>query len=326
MAKGVDFAWGKPTVSQMHAVGATWGAGYFSNDSTKNWTKSLVAEFLAAGFGVVSVWETTTTRATDGYQAGVDDAHSAESERASVGLDNKTIIHFAVDEDTDWASVASYFAGAASVIGKDRVGVYGGIRIINGAAAAGYRFLWQALAWSAGQWSPHATIRQEGGTVFGGSADVDYSETTDFGQTPRPNAPQGDWFTVSPIPTSDLNAIADAVAGKLIDGPHRDTLAAATLYWLQRALDPSIPLDPKNTAWPVQQAIALRTLLATRDKAEVTAESGIKTELDVIKTAVAAATDALAKLAADQNVTAAAVQQGVQDELVKLGQALGNLK
>ena len=288
MSKGVDFAWQKPTVAQMRNMGATWAAGYFSNDPTKNWTKSLVSEFLAAGIGVVSVWETTTTRATEGYQAGVDDAHKAESERVSVGLDNKTVIHFAVDEDTDWSSVVSYFAGAASVIGKDRVGVYGGIRIINGAAAAGYKFLWQALAWSAGQWSPHATIRQEGGTVFGGSADVDYSETTDFGQTPRPGTTTGG---------SDLPTPQDVWAYK----------------------GPGDKPDVHQTLQNIATAVA-------KIEGDAAALAALKTELDAVKVAVTAATAALTKLAADQNVTAAAVQAGVQAELVKLGQALGNLK
>lgn len=184
--KGIDFAWSKPTAAQAKAAGASWAAGYYSTDLTKNLTAAIVDEYVRAGLDIVGVWETTTSRATAGYAAGAYDATEADRQRASASLPDTAVVHLAVDEDTDWASVEQYFAGAASVLGKARTGVYGGIRVISGAAAAGYTYLWQTDAWSGGQWDPHATIRQEGGTLFGGSADIDYAETPDFGQYPRP--------------------------------------------------------------------------------------------------------------------------------------------
>lgn len=188
--KGIDVAWDRPTISQIKATGATWVARYFSPDSTKNLTAAEVRDYAAAGLSIVTVWEGSASRALDGYAAGQTDAHAAERERAAVGLPPDTVIHFAVDTDTDWASVEQYFAGAASVIGQARVGVYGGIRVIEGAAAAGYRWLWQTDAWSGGRWSPKSTIRQEGGTTLSGGADYDTAETLDFGQYPRPVAPK----------------------------------------------------------------------------------------------------------------------------------------
>ena len=184
--EGIDFAWTKPTADQAKNVGAHWAAGYYSTDPTKNLTRSLVSSYVAASLPIVGVWETSTTRATQGRQAGVADAHAAVLQQAVVGIPSGTPIHFAVDEDTSWASVADYFAGAASVLGQELVGVYGGFHVIEGAAAAGYRYLWQTVAWSGGQWSAHATIRQENGTLFAGSADYDYAEAVDFGQYPRP--------------------------------------------------------------------------------------------------------------------------------------------
>lgn len=187
--EGFDFAWTKPTPAQVKAAGGHWIAGYFSTDTGKNLNRSNIATFLAAGIPVVTVWETTTGRATQGHAAGVADAHAAEAERIAAGLPNTHVHHFAVDEDTSWASVVAYFDGAISVLGLARVGCYGGYRVIGGAHGHGIKYLWQTVAWSGGQWASYATIRQTGGTLLGGSADVDYAEAADYGQTPRPSAP-----------------------------------------------------------------------------------------------------------------------------------------
>ncbi|NUP48055.1 MAG: DUF1906 domain-containing protein [Catenulispora sp.] len=187
---GVDIAWDRPTVAAIQGVGAHFVARYLSTDPSKNITAAEVTAYRAAGIGTVVVWETTTGRATAGYAAGQADAQAAEQQRKAVGLPGDMPIHFAVDEDTAWASVAPYFAGASSVIGQARVGVYGGYAVIEGAAAAGYRWLWQTLAWSGGRWSSHATIRQTGGTTLHGGADWDTAETPDYGQYPRPTTPQ----------------------------------------------------------------------------------------------------------------------------------------
>lgn len=196
--EGLDFAWTKPTPAQVRANGGHWIAGYFSTDTSKNLNRGNIATFLAAGIPVVTVWETTTGRATQGHAAGVADAHAAEAERIAAGLPSSHVHHFAVDEDTSWASVAAYFDGAISVLGLARVGCYGGYPVIVGAHGHGIKYLWQTVAWSGGAWASFATIRQTGGELLGGQADVDYSEAADFGQTPRPVAPTP---TPKPKPT-----------------------------------------------------------------------------------------------------------------------------
>jgi hypothetical protein len=192
--EGIDFAWSKPTPAQVRAVGAHWIAGYFSSDTSKNLNRSNIPGYLGAGLAVVTVWETTTGRATQGRAAGVSDALAAEGQRKAAGLPADHVHHFAVDEDTSWASVAPYFDGVIAVLGIGRVGCYGGYPVIVGAHLHGIRYLWQTVAWSNGQWASFATIRQTGGTLLGGNADIDYAETPDFGQTPRPSAP-------APVPT-----------------------------------------------------------------------------------------------------------------------------
>lgn len=207
---GIDVAWDRPTVAQIKALGAHWVARYFSTDGSKDLTAAEVTAYPAAGLAIVTVWETTTGRATGGFAAGVVDAHTAEEERAAAGLPPTHVHHFAVDEDTSWASVQPYFNGIISVLGLARTGCYGGLHVIEGAHAHGIRYLWQTVAWSNGQWSPYATIRQTGGTVLSGGADLDDAEVPDFGQTPRPVAPKPPTPTppVPPVRKENLMLIA----------------------------------------------------------------------------------------------------------------------
>lgn len=219
---GIDFAWSKPTAAEAKAAGAHWAAGYYSTDPTKNLTHAIVSEYLAAGLAIVGVWETTTGRALAGFTAGANDARAADEQRAAAGLPGTAVIHLAVDMDTSWPLVEQYFAGASSVLGQHRVGVYGGVNVIAGAAAAGYIYLWQTVAWSGGVWDSHATIHQELGTLFGGGSDIDYSEVADFGQYPNSNTTQGNdlptpfdvWAYKGPGDTPDVHQTVQNTAAQ----------------------------------------------------------------------------------------------------------------
>ncbi|WP_052443162.1 glycoside hydrolase domain-containing protein [Streptacidiphilus neutrinimicus] len=226
-ATGIDIAWDRPSIAEIKATGATWVARYFSNDPTKNLTSTEVSDYRAAGLGLVTVWESTAGRALQGHGAGVSDANTAWSQRAGVGLPDTTVVYFAVDSDTDWASVEAYFQGVRSVLGSARTGVYGGLRVIQGAHAAGLRYLWQTVAWSGGVWASFATIRQPGGTALNGGADYDTAEAADFGQYPRPVAPP------QPVPTPAPSYLEEEVLAYL------PPLAPNT--------DADIPVEPAGT-------------------------------------------------------------------------------
>jgi hypothetical protein len=236
--KGIDVAWARPTVAQIKAAGAHWVARYFSTDSGKNLNAGEVVSYQAAGLSIVTVWETTAGRATAGHQAGMDDARAAEVERKAVGLPASHVHYFAVDKDTSWASVQPYFDGVVSVLGWARVGCYGGYPVVVGAHGHGIRFLWQTVAWSGGRWASYASIRQTGGTLLGGSADVDYAEAADFGQTPRPITPKpAPAPKPVPIPVEEPDMIIVSVDQKpypalkgwpgefLLDGGHLSHIA-----------------------------------------------------------------------------------------------------
>jgi hypothetical protein len=245
------------------------------------------------------VWETTTGRARQGYQAGIDDAGLANGQRQADGLPADQAVYFAVDEDTDWASVAPYFNGASQVLGQHQVGVYGGFRVIEGAYAAGYRLLWQTLAWSGGQKSAHAVLYQDGRTVLGGNADVNQILASDWGQYPHPTTPEVDVNLTDKMP---------AYAGiKQPDGSVYIPTVGECLNGAKTADAQIAALDTK-----VSQVLA--------------AVAADKAELDQIKAGVASAVASLQALASAGSVTAQQVQAGVQAELVKLGGLLGGMK
>jgi hypothetical protein len=181
---GVDYPWQHPAPAALRAAGVGFAMRYLSNDETKNLTRTEADTLAAAGIWSGVVWETTATRALDGYTAGAKDATEALKQATACGMPAGRPIYFAVDTDTTWGKVSPYFQGIRSVLPQQQVGVYGGIRIIQAAAASGLTaWYWQAEAWSGGQWDPHAHIRQAGTiTVDGVQCDHNTSMADDFGQ------------------------------------------------------------------------------------------------------------------------------------------------
>jgi len=255
---GIDIAWDRPTIAEIKGTGAQWVARYLSTDPTKNLTAQEVKDYPANGLSIVIVWETTTCRAGQGKQAGIDDAHAAISQRSILGLPADMPIHFAVDEDISWAGVEAYFQGVVSILGANLTGVYGGYQVIQGAHSFGLTYLWQTVAWSNGQWSPYATIRQPATTTLNGGADYDNAEVPDFGQYPRPiNTGNGG---------TDLPTPQDVWAYK---GPGDS---------------PDVHQTVQNIATQVKSDGAQLTAIKTELDA-------VKTELDAVKTAIAGVTN-----------------------------------
>lgn len=233
---GVDFSYARPTVAQITALGASWVARYLSPDPGKNLSPAELGEYLQAGLAVVLVWESTATRAQQGFTAGHNDAHAALAQRAALGIPSSVPIYFAVDSDTSWSAVEPYFAGAEQAVGVNRAGVYGGLQVVQGAANAGFRYLWQTEAWSGGQWSPQALIRQQGSALHG-AVDNDFGMAVDFGQYPNPVPSEDDFMALFSTVADFQKAVADAVASV----PARDAVAYADLWWLDHALRGEVP-------------------------------------------------------------------------------------
>jgi hypothetical protein len=191
---GIDLASQTPAPSALVAARVGFVCRYLSPEPSKNLTRAEAVRLHAAGISIVTVWEWTADRARQGWAAGVQDAHGAQALLNALGAPRTAVVYFAVDYDATGQTqrTDAYFDGAASVLGKHRVGVYGGLAVIARAAARGYVYLWQTYAWSGGVWHPKARLRQYSNdhTVAGASVDLDQAMTADFGQ----------WFFIPPKP------------------------------------------------------------------------------------------------------------------------------
>ena len=211
MTFGVDYAWGRPSIRALQNAGVQFACRYLSHDTTgKNLDRAEAQSLSDAGIWVVVVWESTASRALDGYDAGAQDARDADSQAAAYGMPAGRPIYFAVDFDAgsgDQGAINSYLDGAASVLGHGRVGIYGGYYPVKRALDGGHAtWGWQTYAWSGGQWDPRAQLQQYSNDHIIDGVGLDYDRATkdDYGQ----------WRVgVSPVQEDD-----DMPYGQLTDG------------------------------------------------------------------------------------------------------------
>lgn len=193
---GVDYSFAPhPSPAALTAAGVGFACRYISADADndgngKNLLPAEAKALLAAGIAVVMVAESYAARMKEGWPAGAADAQHADAVVQALGMPGVPV-YFAADWDAtrpDQAAINAYLDGAASVIGRQRTGIYGGYRPVKRALDAGKAaYAWQTVAWSAGQWDPRAHIRQGLAVTIGGvQCDRDQSRRPDFGQWPRP--------------------------------------------------------------------------------------------------------------------------------------------
>jgi hypothetical protein len=183
---GWDYAWWRPTNKQLKDNGCQFVCRYLSYDTTgKNLTKSEYQNLLKQNVSVVLNWEYATNAALNGKAQGVKDAKAAEAQRKAIGAPAAPI-YFSCDWDAtpaQQAAINAYLDGCASVVGRDRVGVYGSYYVVKRSMEAGKaKWGWQTYAWSGGQIYSKAHIYQYQNGVMGGQADRNKSLQDNFGQ------------------------------------------------------------------------------------------------------------------------------------------------
>jgi hypothetical protein len=209
---GVDYSFARPTPASIVAGGYGFVARYLSNESGKNLSLSEADALIAAGLDVLVVWEDGANNSLDGFNQGVTDATTAESQATADGQPAGRPIYFAIDFDaqpSQQAAIEEYFAGVASVIGLARTGAYGGYGPISRLFNDGkITWGWQTYAWSGGEWDARAQLRQIDNGIAGGSEDEDQSMVDDFGQWGPGGAP--------PAPAGPTACTVGTVAGTCI--------------------------------------------------------------------------------------------------------------
>ncbi len=192
MRLGLDYAAARPGGAAIRAAGYDFVVRYLSDGGPslpgKLLTPAEANDLRAHGVSIVSNWETWADRMLDGYDAGAHDARLALAQVLRCGGRRDRPIYFSVDFDAtpqQQVPIDAYLRGAATVLGPEYVGVYGGYWPLSRALDHGTaRWAWQTEAWSGTNREPrrnlHQRIRQ---VVVGGvSCDVNEALTTDFGQ------------------------------------------------------------------------------------------------------------------------------------------------
>ncbi len=192
MRFGLDYAGGRPGGAAIRAAGFDFVVRYLSDGGPtlpgKLLTPAEADDLRAHGVSIASNWETTAARMLDGYGAGVVDARAGLAQVLRCGGRQDRPIYFSADFDAtpqDQQRINAYLDGAATVLGRANVGIYGGYWSVSRALDSGSAtWAWQTDAWSGGNVETrrniHQTLRQP--VVNGVVCDLNVAETTDFGQ------------------------------------------------------------------------------------------------------------------------------------------------
>lgn len=222
MGKGCDYSWSRPNMGALKAAGIDFAVRYHSHDTTgKNLTAGEASALRANGIDVVSNWEFDPRAALNGRAQGISDAANAINQLVACGGPSNAAVYFSIDFDAqagDMRNIAAYFDGCTAEIGYDRVGVYGGFYPVQVLSARNTcKYYWQTYAWSGGQWSAAAQLRQVQNdvTIGGGQVDIDQSMSGDYGgwagptaQAPAGSVSSGDWG-IAPV----IDSLAEQIGG-----------------------------------------------------------------------------------------------------------------
>jgi Domain of unknown function (DUF1906) len=219
---GIDHAGGRPPISALIKANVQFVCRYLSHNPEKNLTPTEAAELGRAGIWIVVVWETTAQRALSGHAGGAADAREALKQAERCGMPRDRPIFFAVDWDAQPShqdEINAYLDGAASVLGRERVGLYAGYNPMRRAFdARKIAWGWQTYAWSAGHWDNRAHLQQYKNDQRIGGRGVDFNRATadDYGQW-KPGVSPGE----DEVKPGDIDAIATAVVKKTINARGR---------------------------------------------------------------------------------------------------------
>jgi len=186
------------TPELMDQMGAEFWCRYLctfpaSNMDFKRSTPGEIDRIVAGGKKVVHNWE-TDGRPDDGFATGVSAAQDADAECNDRHTPGAPVIFSFADPDSsepDIPKVLQAIDGAVSVIGWDRVGLYGRFDVIKAMFDGNHcKYGWQTYGQSYGQWDPRAQLRQCSNALTDHGVGHDYDEAwaDDYGQWPRPNA------------------------------------------------------------------------------------------------------------------------------------------
>jgi hypothetical protein len=190
LAQVLDYSAGFPGAGNIRGAGYAGAVRYIGFPDRRKCTNAgELADFSNNGIGMALIYQDGTGDFVGGFGAGQSNAGRARDHANGIGFPGSRPIYLAIDRDIvsagDFNTVMSYLDGAGSVIGQDKVGVYGEHDVIQRALEGGHaRYGWQTAAWSGGRHYPGAHLYQRIGTVQVGGVACDVNDVLadDWGQ------------------------------------------------------------------------------------------------------------------------------------------------
>lgn len=157
--EGVDYSRGGiPSPASLKAAGKSFVGRYAVDDKSPNGrgiTGPEYRTFAASGIDVFLYWEANEAWMLGGFEAGASAARNAVLNIESAGMPVGMPVYYSHDiepQPEHYAAIDDCLRGAASIVGHERVGLYGGYDIIAHCAVSGTAdWFCQTYAWEYGR-------------------------------------------------------------------------------------------------------------------------------------------------------------------------------
>ena len=222
--EGLDYSWARPGGAAIKNAGRKFVVRYLFEDGQggKGLDASELADLLANGLEICLVYEAYAASPKGGRAVGVAHAEASQREINRLGLPKNSPVYFAIDWDAqagEQAVIDEYLRGAASVIGMERVGVYGSAQVMARCMAnKTATWFWQTYAWSRGQVTQGIHLYQYlNGQNLNGAVDYNRTSLDNYGQVskagqistaPAPSQPSSPSGTYTVVAGDTLSGIA----------------------------------------------------------------------------------------------------------------------
>lgn len=190
--EGIDYSWARPGGRNIKNAGKQFVVRYLFADGEggKGLDASELADLVNNGLEIVLVYEAYAASMKEGYNTGVAHAKAAQAEINRLGLPANSVVYFAADWDAsaaEQAAIDDYNNGAASVIGRERVGIYGSADVMTRTMASkSATWFWQTYAWSRGRVQEGIHLYQYlNGQNLNGAVDYNRTSLDNYGQVSK---------------------------------------------------------------------------------------------------------------------------------------------
>lgn len=286
--EGVDYSTGRPNLDQLWTAGKRFVCRYLAYlPNPKVLTGTELYALHNKGFGVVLNWEQASGDMAYGFSRGQTHAREAFRQAQALNAPGAIPVYFSCDFDVTssatMTAVRDYLAGAVTVLGRNRVGVYGEYDVIETMVGDVCDWGWQTYAWSGGRVSGKAHIYQYRNAVpiAGAECDLDRTLQDNFGAWYKGgNMSDADYRPFGPPKAEDYpgtrtpDTILADIAGEILGG-HSPWDGKTSRFLGSRLTDIEAKLDQVLNRAPItdEQITMLATKLAAETDTTVIAES-----------------------------------------------------